>query len=86
MSEKGKDLYIIECEGTDLIKIGRTNNPQTRISNLQIGCPFKLNIILILKGEGHKEKELHKHLSVFLHEREWFKKECLKHLPLSLKL
>jgi len=86
MNKQGRDLYIIECEGTNLIKIGRTNNPKLRLANLQSGCPYRLSILVVLKGEGHREKEIHKHLSPFLHDREWFKKEGLKYIPLSLKL
>jgi len=57
----------------DFIKIGRTSgHPKSRISQIQTGCPFKVDFIGWIFGNSRREARLH---SQFAHLRtygEWF--------------
>ena len=51
--------YFIQPEKGGHIKIGYTSrNPLQRLSALQTGCPDKLKIVGLIKGDV--EKDLHK--------------------------
>ena len=66
-------VYVIQCR--NFIKIGTTNNPQKRLSELQVGCPFKLNLLQSFASCAPKADE--KRLHDLLHKRrvrgEWFR-------------
>ena len=62
--------YVVANHAQTRVKIGRSNNPPTRLASLQTGNHDPLTIILIL--EGDLEAELHQQ---FAHSRllgEWF--------------
>lgn len=72
-------VYFIKAYGEcPLIKIGRSKTPEKRMSQLQIGCPFKLKMIGFMKcrDDSHAksvEKLAH---NIFYKQRrrgEWFK-------------
>lgn len=55
------NVYIVKAG--DYYKIGKTiGTVQNRIKMLQTGCPFKMNLVALYKGENFNEieKELHK--------------------------
>jgi hypothetical protein len=72
-----KYLYVIQSEDSDYIKIGRTNNPKKRLSDLQSGNPNKLSYLILLKGKGYLEKSIHEDLKSYRVRGEWFKKSCI---------
>lgn len=77
------DLYIIQSDVTGDFKIGRSKQPNKRLFQLQTGSPYKLKIILVLKGMGHLEKQLHRQIKSNSRKckGEWFDFEYLSYLP-----
>lgn len=72
-------VYFLKARGEDvLIKIGRSRDPERRVSELQTGSPFKLKLLgrVRCKNDFHAkqvEKAVHR---IFHHCRrrgEWFK-------------
>ena len=68
--------YFIGNKEQNRIKIGISSNPQSRLSGLQTGCPFPLEIFKIFAG--NREESLHKRFKkhrIFLDGKptEWFK-------------
>lgn len=62
--------YIVACEGSNLLKIGRTKTPDSRLKMMQTGCPNELSYIWC--WPDNIEKGLHIY---FDHRRvrgEWF--------------
>ena len=75
-------IYLVECLGPDnFYKIGFATNPQQRLKELQIGCPYELKIILEFPGGLIKEKELHAFYNNSYVRGEWFNLN-----PLSVEL
>jgi hypothetical protein len=67
--------YMVEKPFTNRVKIGYTRNNITlknRLSQLQIGNPTKLEIIGVMDGNYVMERKLHKILSDYRLESEWF--------------
>lgn len=64
-------IYFIKH--TEYVKIGYTDNIQNRLSQLQISCPVKLNVLGLI--EGTIEDEFLYHLKFgYLHSSgEWFR-------------
>lgn len=61
----GDDLYAV-CGGK-FCKIGRTNNIAQRLTSLQNGCPYDLQVVMLIKGHGWQEHVWHaafRHLHV----------------------
>ena len=80
------ELYVIQakCEGNP-IKVGVSECPQARMEQFQTGCPFKLEIIGIVKNVNmNYETQIHKKLSKFKLHGEWFKKEALSVLKKAI--
>ena len=80
----GKDLYIIQSRVTGAVKVGRSDNPERRLSQLQTGCPHSLKIILIVENGGTLEKHVHDLLIKYKtrnHGGEWFSEESLGSVP-----
>jgi hypothetical protein len=66
------DLYLIHDETFDTLKIGRSKNPKSRLTQLQCATSNTLNILYIINGCGNKEKELHKKYAGLRLASEWF--------------
>ena len=80
----GAHLYIMQMDRTGAIKIGRSSNIKRRLGEIQTGCPYTVNAILVLEGHGRLEARLHKRLEPFRTRRysgEWFEEEGLASLP-----
>jgi hypothetical protein len=63
-------IYFIS-NGT-YTKIGKANNPEKRIKELQTGCPEDLELKLIIEGNEEKERKIHKVLEKYRIRGEWF--------------
>lgn len=71
----GAHLYIIQSGTTGAFKVGRSSDVQARLKQLQTGSPYTLRIILVLEGQGHRERELHHLLRGYESQQEggeWF--------------
>lgn len=68
-------IYLINITGTDLYKIGVSNNPQNRLQTLQTASPFDMEIIETKSTPlAYKvENKLHKIFDKYKHKNEWFK-------------
>ena len=64
-------IYFIKCN--DMVKIGYTKEDvQRRLHTLQVGCPYKLEILNIIEGDETQEKILHNRLGRHRVRGEWF--------------
>jgi hypothetical protein len=68
-------IYIVWAKGTDLVKLGYTADPtiNVRLSALQVGCPFPLEVIAFAQGTEKDEREYHWMLSKSAVRGEWFR-------------
>lgn len=71
--EKGNGyVYFIEAVGLSRVKIGFSEDPESRLRQLLTGSPVTLRIFAKMPGSQIMEKEIHsrfRHLKV---ENEWF--------------
>ena len=65
------DLYFVRIPDGP-VKIGRANNIKRRMSGLQCGCPWRLELIGIVPGAGYRESEWHAAFMSVRMEGEWF--------------
>ena len=66
-------VYLIEMEGQDICKIGRSTNPVKRLANLQVASPHKLTLRGVMKGDVAKEAEMHRQFAAQRMSGEWFR-------------
>jgi hypothetical protein len=68
-------IYFIQCNGPKgPIKIGQAVDPNRRLSELRIGCPYPMSMLVTFQPEDADLEERRLHL-VFRHLRihgEWF--------------
>lgn len=69
-------LYFILMEGPEqFVKIGIASSVMTRLSTLQVCCPYPVRVLKVVDGAWHLERSLHKRFA-HLHARgEWFRLE-----------
>ena len=80
----GCNLYFIQMNKTGAIKIGRSSNVERRLSELQVGSPHRLRVLMIVPNQGGIEKSLHRRLAhhqLRVGKGEWFGPDCLWDLP-----
>lgn len=77
-------LYILQAKVTGYVKVGRSEEPEKRLLQLQTGSSTPLRLILIATGQGAREKELHRQLKRYHVVGEWFKEECLGSVPVEI--
>ncbi len=66
-------IYFVQAGENGPIKIGFSDEVHKRIEELQVGCPYRLNLLWVYNGRQYGELELHE---LFLHEHirgEWFR-------------
>lgn len=88
-------IYFIEMEGHDFIKIGKARDIEKRAKTLQIGTPYKINVLAKFYTFQQVEKCLHDLFSEYNERGEWFRKnpELLflieaiksKHVPIYIE-
>jgi len=81
-------LYLIQSDQNGAIKIGRSQDPQERLRQLQTGSPYRLRLVLILPGKGQLERFLHHQLRrgriLGPDKGEWFSYDSLAELPTDI--
>lgn len=66
-------VYFAQVGTDGPIKIGTTTSEaEDRITALQVGCPWKINILGWVAGESRHEGWLHRRFAAFRLEGEWF--------------
>ncbi|MDH6448225.1 hypothetical protein M2155_000633 [Streptomyces sp. SAI-119] len=68
--DEGVKTYLIGIEGSHLTKIGRANNPKTRMETFQTGQPMTLSLLWVC--EGNYEAKLHRRFADHRVRGEWF--------------
>jgi hypothetical protein len=66
-----RTIYFIG-HSSKLIKIGMSNNIQSRMASIQRMCPVKLRLLAIMRGRPEDEKRLHLIFRRLHHHGEWF--------------
>ncbi len=73
-------VYLIKCmDKSGFIKVGMANNVESRMAALQIGCPYKLELIISIKCKSRRhayniENRIHKASKKYRVRGEWFSK------------
>ncbi len=62
--------YIVSCDGSRLLKIGRSKTPEWRLLVMQVGCPNELSIVWCWPDDI--EAELHEHFADRKVRGEWY--------------
>lgn len=65
-------IYCIGNQAQGICKIGFTTNVAQRVANLQIGSPYKLEILGTLEGDMIVERALHTRFQNYHMNGEWF--------------
>ncbi len=66
-------LYVIgEGDGSGIVKIGRSRNPASRLGEIQVGNPRRVQILLVIPEAGRHENALHGKFSSRHLGGEWF--------------
>ncbi len=65
-------VYIIHCKDLATIKIGYSDNPFARLSQLQMGNSSELSVVSVFKGGREEESELHERFELNGVRGEWF--------------
>ena len=84
----GQHLYVIQSGMTGAIKIGRSDDPDKRLLQLQTGCPYPLKIILFMVDGGKHERRAHtamsRHRTRQVHGGEWFEESGIGDIPIDI--
>jgi DNA-binding transcriptional regulator YiaG len=64
-------IYFIRH--TDYVKIGYTNDINRRMSDLQISCPVKIDLMALVEGDMAEESRYHEMFSNYYSHGEWFR-------------
>lgn len=83
-------VYVFANFFSGVCKIGFTKNPLNRLKQVQTGCPYKLEIVLVINGSVKVEKALHRKYKKFKTNGEWFLfrgelKESIQKLSLTVE-
>jgi hypothetical protein len=71
-SNRSEDhLYFAHCDG--YIKIGRSQEPMSRISGMRVGSPHEIQLVTWLEYAGDLENILHERYAESRHRGEWFR-------------
>ncbi len=70
MVAKNVKLYVVRAG--QFVKIGSTVDPIKRLSQLQVGCPYKIQLVAVFPGTRKDEKELHRIFKKDRFRGEWF--------------
>ncbi len=65
-------IYFIEAVGQDRIKIGKADDPEARLKQLQTGCPVPLRLLGIINCQAGIERTLHAKFAEDNIQGEWF--------------
>lgn len=66
-------VYFIKCGKR--VKIGHAMDPRSRLRDLQVGNPEKLELLMVIEGGRRTECEIHKRFAEQRLAGEWFRIE-----------
>lgn len=67
-------VYVVTYHGCDRAKIGHTTNIVARLTSLETGAPYPLELLAFIPGPVEIEKDAHRRFSKHHARREWFDK------------
>lgn len=73
--KKSDDLYLIHDIILDKLKIGRSNNAESRLKQLQIATSNKLELLFVIEGKGYLEAQIHSFFNCINTNSEWFEND-----------
>lgn len=75
MKEKRTYLYLVRMAGTDFYKIGISQHLKRRISALQTGNPYAIELVVAepVRRPVATEMRMHGEFAPFLENGEWFR-------------
>lgn len=59
-------VYLFNVEGTDVYKIGYSRHPKKRISEVQVGCPYKVKEVARFESNYPTQVEASLHRQFFM--------------------
>lgn len=65
-------VYFIYAKAVNLIKIGRSADPERRLDELRLLSPVDLEVIGLVDGGSRTEAELHQRFAKYRSHGEWF--------------
>ncbi len=65
-------VYIVQCTGTDRVKIGFSAQPYLRLKKLSTSSPYPLRLVKSVAGDYKTEREFHRHFAEYRRHGEWF--------------
>lgn len=80
----GEHLYVLQMGRTGAIKVGRSGDPQRRLSEIQTGAPYEVRLLVVVENQGERERRIHRDLRRFRlrgQKGEWFSESALGSLP-----
>lgn len=66
------DEVLYAVRGGPYVKIGYTNDLERRMGELQVGCPYELEVLLAIPGSAEDEKIAHRKFQTLRTRGEWF--------------
>lgn len=72
LSERKSHLYLIHNLDANTLKIGKSTNIKQRIANIQTGNHCNLQLLFVIKNNGHLEGYTHNKFERFNIKKEWF--------------
>lgn len=82
--EEERDIYIVGLRGTDMYKIGISNDVRRRVKDIQSTSPFEVELINTTPGGKGLEYSLQSILEPFWVRGEWF--ECPEDFVVGLSI
>lgn len=70
-------IYLVQNTENRSVKIGYTENVKRRLCDLKSMTGVKLELIMVIQGNHNKEQKIHKMLSWFCKQGEWFREEVI---------
>jgi hypothetical protein len=68
--------YVIEARGTGYVKIGHSDDPHRRRYELQVGCPYDLELLAFFRDEFRYFEQWCRHyLKQWRIRGEWYRKD-----------
>lgn len=66
-------IYLVASDEGQVCKIGNSIDPFKRLTSIQTGCPYRLELKACIPGESYDERILHRMFSSHRMMGEWFK-------------
>lgn len=66
-------VYLVHAKKAEAVKIGFSESPRARISDIQTACPEILDVLAVIPGGALAERKLHVRYDYLRLHGEWFR-------------